>query len=327
MSATNLPGGPAPVTKTGPAVQTPGKPVTPTPPATAPPAAPEAGAELAKLEQARRAIEIKERQHVVERRKFAEERETQKKTLGEKLSRLDALEKREREAQINPEGYLKGVYGEKWFDRIMEAKTNGGVPSAEVLAHEIAKAKEEIRKELTDRDEKSKRSSVEAQRQAEAAARQQLHAEMGDFLKANGKEYPVFKRLGADEHVARLLADRIESEYNRTSRRDETSGKLLAPGKILTTKEAADLLESDILGLAEEAAAHEKYQSKLREKLQPPKPPPPAPGGSPQQRRTLSNDLTGSTPSGSAPAATDAEKREKALAARAAHIAARVNRS
>lgn len=311
MSVPTAPGGvPAPAAPAvKPTVQTPG-------PAPAAPPVVDHAAELAKLDAAKRAIELKERQHVVERRKFSEQREAEKKTWGEKLSRLDSLEKMHREAKINPEGFLKSVYGDSWYDTVVAAKLNGGVPTADVLASEIARAKEEIRSEFTAKDAEREKASAEAARQAEADARQQLHSEMREFLKASGKDYPAFRAIGSEEHVATLLARRIESEYKRTERRDETSGKLLMPGKILTTKEAADLLESDLLALAEETAAHEKYQPKLREKLQPKQPPP---GGSsqrpdPQQRRTLSNDLTGSTP-GRAPAMTDAERRERALAA------------
>lgn len=311
----------APAAKPG--VQTPGQPPAP---AQAPPAVDHA-AELAKLDGARRAIELKERQHVVERRKFSEERESQKKTWGEKLSRLERYEKEDREAKLNPEAFLKSKYGDNWYDTITAARVNGGVPTADVLASEIARAKEEIRSEFTEKEAQRQKEAAEQGRQAEAAARKALEGEMQDFLKSNGKEYPVFKKLGDEGYVARLLAHRIEAEYNRTERRDETSGRVLAPGKILTTKEAADLLESDILGLAEEAAAHEKYQPKLREKLQPPKPAPPAPGAPTQQRRTLSNDLTGTTPSGRTPSTNDEERREKAIAARNSFIAAKAPRT
>lgn len=318
MSATNgtpaAPPAPAPV-------QTPGRPVAPTPPATAPPAAPDTAGELAKLEQARRAIELKERAHVVQVRKFSEER----KTLGEKLSEYESYKKEKAQAKVNPAAAAKALWGEKWFEVLSETQIHG-VPPAQLIASEIAAAEERVEQRFAKRDEESQRQAAEQRRQAEAGARQQLNHETTEFVKSNLKDYPVFKAkmFGGEDRVGALLALRIESEYKRTERRDPATGQVVSPGRILTTKEAADLLESDLLGLAEEAAAHEKYQPKLREKLQPPKPPPPAPGGLPQQRRTLSNDLTGSTPSGAPQQLTADERRDRAIAARNAAVAAKV---
>lgn len=271
-------------------------------------------AELAKLEAARTDIAKKERQHVVERRKFGEER----KTLGEKLSRLEVLEKAQREAKLNPIDFMKATYGDGWYDVIVEAKMSG-VPPANVIASEIAKVREEVTKQFTDRDAANAEANKAAAVKREQTARRELAYEAQEFWKANEKEYPIFRRLGDAAAIANTLAQRIETEYHRTSRRDATTGELLAQGRVITHKEAADLVESEILGLAEEAAAHDKYREKLRSKLQPPAPAPTA--GGPklqrtenQQRRTLSNDLTGSTP-GRTPAVTPEDRRARAIAA------------
>ncbi len=284
-------------------------------------AVPDTAAELAKLGEARKAIELKERSHVVNVRKFSEE----KKTLGQKLSAYEQYEKEKLHAKANPSAFFQKVLGDDWYNIMVEAKVNG-VPPAQLVADEIAKVEERVTKRFEDRDAEAKKTASESARQADQAARQQLHAEGLSFLEASGKDYPIFKKLGDGPRVASILAHRIESEYKRTERRDSATGQLLQPGRILTTKEAADLLESEVLALVEEAAAHEKYQPKLREKLQPSKQPPPAPGGQNQQRRTLSNDLTGSTP-GRTPAVTDAERRERAINARNAHVASRAPKS
>lgn len=287
-------------------------PVTPkatTPPTTAPvePKAPDYAAEKAKLDAAQRAIELKERAHVQKVRKHSEEQ----KSWGEKLSKLNQYEKTHAQAKLNPAAFLKEIYGDNWHAIINETAVNG-VPPANLIADEVARAEERMRGEFAKRDAEAKAAQDERMKAADQAARRRLHSDNLAFLKTSGKDYPVFAKLGDEGRVATLLAQKIEAEYKRTESRDE-DGVLLQPGRILTTKEAADLLESEILALAEEAAAHEKYQPKLREKLQPP---PPAPGGPPQQRRTLSNDLTGSTPPLSSPPASDAERRERALAAR-----------
>lgn len=309
MTVPTAPGA-APVAPTAPA-----KPAVQTsaPPPTTPVV--DTAAELAKLDNARRAIELKERSHVVNVRKFSDE----KKTIGEKLSRYEQFEKLKANAKLNPEPYFKELLGENYYDRMVELRLGGGAPTADTVAAELAKIEERVEKKFQDRDAEREKASAAASKTQLEGARRQLLSEAAEFWTTNEKEYPIFKRLGDGPRISAMLAQRIEAEYNRSERRDPDTGALLMAGRILTHKEAADLLESDLLAIAEEAAAHDKYRTKLTAKLAPPKQPPPAPGGPNQQRRTLSNDLTGTTP-GRTPPVSDAERRERAIAARNAAL-------
>jgi hypothetical protein len=270
-------------------------------------------AELAKLDAARRDIEKKERQHVVERRKFAEDRNA----LGPKLTRLAELEKAQAQAKLNPAAFMQSVYGDKWYDVLIETRLNG-VPPADLIAAEVAKIEEKVEQRFSNLDAERKKAEEASQQQRIDGARRSLRLEANEFLKDKAADYPVFEQLGSTQAVAAMIAQRIEQEYNRTERRDPATGELLMAGRILTHKEAADLLEADALGLAEKVASHAKYQEKLRAKLQPAQQP--AAVGGPklqrpenQQRRTLSNDLTASTP-GRAPPVSLEEKRQRAIA-------------
>ncbi len=312
------------VTTSGPgaaAAAAPAKTVTPAAAAPAAPAGPtpeQVKADLAKLEMSRRDIEKKERQHVVERRKFSAEREAEKKTWGEKLSRLDSLEKAHAQAKMNPEAFLKSVYGDAWYDTVVSAKLNNGVPTADVLASEIAKVEEKLEQKLAAKEAEREKQASEHRAQAAQHARRQLHAEAGQFWEQSGKDFPVVETLGDARQVADILAKRIEATYHRTTQRDE-QGNVVRDGQIISLKQAAEALENELISIAEKAVGHEKYREKFKGPLTP------APGsggnGTPklqrtenQQRRTLSNDLTGSTP-GRTPPATDEERRERALAA------------
>lgn len=288
--------------------------VPPAAPAVAPqaPSTPDTG-ELANLEAAQKAIALKERQHVMERRKFAEERKAHEASIA----RVTQIEKLQAQAKLNPEAFLKSIYGDKWYDVVVESRING-VPPAQLLADEIAKVEEKFEKKFAERDEARTKVEAENQKKASDSARRQLNLEALDFLKAKTKDYPIFAGLGGEPQVAQLLAQRIEAEYYRTEKRDEATKELLAPGRVLSVKEAADGLEAELLAMVEKAAGSEKYQAKLREKLQPQKQVAMVASKSTsqrpetQQRRTLSNELTGSTP-GRQPPISNEERRKRAI--------------
>src|ERR1700755_79553 len=266
----------------------------------------------------------KVREYIVERSKW----DGGRKTRGDKLSKLGEYEKREQMARTRPIEFLKTTYGDKWQETLRELLVSGVAPG-EMIQGEVERRRGDFQKQLEERDAAAKRQAEEAAKAQEMAARREVLRSAAEYYKASEKEYPVFKRLGSPERVAAVIAQRIESEFWATAKKSETG-----EGRILSPKEAADLIETEILGYVEEAASHEKYKPKFLEKLQPAKPGGTMPQGaqaaptqkpqvvqqqSPEQqpRRTLSNNLTGSTQN-QTPAMTDAERRERALSARQA---------
>ncbi len=306
--------------QTAPAAPVAPKAVTPTATAPALPGQSETAvdvkAELAKVEAGRRDIEKKERQHVIERRKFSAEREQEKKTWGEKLSEYEQFKKVKSQARLNPEAFFKEAIGDDWYDVAVGTKINAGAPTAGSVADEIRKVEEKLEAKFAAKE--AERAKVEAKQREQnvASAKRQLANEALDFWKANAKEYPAFR--GSDEQIAQMLSARIEQEYYNTERRDPDTNELLMSGRVLTMKEMADKVESEIIAHAEIVAGAEKYREKLRLKLTPAAPTGSIGGPKLQrtenhQRRTLSNDLTGSTP-GRQPAVTQEEKRQRAIA-------------
>jgi hypothetical protein len=264
----------------------------------------------------------KVREHIIERRKW----EADKKTTGERLSKLSELEKREQSARLNPTAFAQSVWGENWHEVLTEAKVHG-VPPADLIAAELAKVREEFEAKLSARETDAQRRAEQAQQQQLEQARAGMREEAASWLAANAKEYPVLERLGPAQSVAKKIAERIEHEYHR-SRRDE-SGAIVRPGRILTSQEAADLIERDLLAIAEAAAAAPKYRDRLAPKLAPlPSQPPSSSvqGAQSQQsdkqqsnqsrqqpRETLNNNI-GARTAGQAQL-TPAERRARAEAA------------
>jgi hypothetical protein len=291
--------------------------VKPTTPAAAPPAEhPElvqARALKAEADAKLAAAEKRARTYAAEVRKGADE----KKGLGAKLSKLAEMEKRESQAKLNKSAYLKSLYGEDWYDQIIQEKMNGGAPSADTIALEVDKVREEFSK-------KFEAQAAEAQKQQAEAQQRQVQNELRiftdsaiEFAKIGLKDYPILEAYGTEAQIGNAIVQRIRAEHDRTIKRDQDTGEILERGKILSLKEAADLIENELVGIAERAAANDKYRGRLTEKM---KPASTIPGSSQlrrtdsPERRTLSNDLTATTP-GRKPAASEDERMARAVAA------------
>lgn len=262
------------------------------------------------------------KEQIIERRKW----ESDRKTTGERLSKLSELEKREQQARLNPPAYLKSIYGENWHEVVNESKLNG-VPPAQLIEAEMAKMREEFEARLKSHDDDgAKRMQAQQQQQLEQA-RANIRMEAADFYEASGKDFPILERLGDKAAIASTIAQRIEREFHATSQRDE-AGNLLRQGKVLTTKEAAELIESEMLAVAEAALKAEKYKSRLA-----PKPPDLTAEkkseslklkqqqsgqqhvNGQQPRKSLSNEITGSTRDEAPARLSPEERRQRALAA------------
>ena len=240
--------------------------------------------------------------------------------LGQKLSEYEQLKKwkTEREAddarrsklKLNVPEYLRAEYGDKAQEIVTSAYVNGVAPT-ELIEARLQQLNDSWEAKFRQRDEEAKQQVTASERRGLDEARAAVSADAREFYEANANEYPVFAKLGDAQSVSAMLAQRIESEFART-------------GKLLSVKDAAEALESEVLALTESALEHEKYKSKLQDKLKPAtiqksseaQGVPGAPGST---RRTLGNHLTAST-SERPPPRTDDERLERSIEAfNAAH--------
>jgi hypothetical protein len=223
----------------------------------------------------------KVREQIVERRKW----EADRKATGEKLTKLEQLEKREANARLNPTAFLKDLYGENWHEVVTEAKVNGVAPAA-LVQQEIQALRDELAAKDKAREDEGSKAQVAQQEQAQQQARQTIFAESAAWYREKGSEYPLLAKLGAEPAIARIMSQRIEAEFHKT-------------GKVLKTSEVADLIEGEVLEWAQEAGKHEKYKPKL----QPGSTSTTVASSKQQQgtqqpaaaRRSISNNITGST--------------------------------
>lgn len=297
--------------------------VVPTTPAAAPAAEakpaetrPDLATELAKL---RKEHELKKREHIIERRKWEQ---SQKASQSER-EKLAAYEKRLQQAKLNPEPLFKEVFGDNWYEKATEFRLNGVAPS-DAIASELEKMREEFNEKLKGLDTQKAQQAEQAAKQQVERARQSLVAEAGQWLETQGKDYPaLFDEFNDPKTLQHVLAQHIEQTFHATTQRDE-SGEVIRQGKVMTAKEAAEDLENHLMERTLKVLAHEKYKGRLTAQRQPATVGGPKlqqssgstqqQSGAGQQRRTLSNEITGSTP-GRKPPTSAAERRERAIAA------------
>jgi len=281
------------------------QPSEPKPATAAPPAADDREAKLAAREAA---IEKRERVYRDELNKY----KTDNKGLGAKLSRLSELEKwrneREQKDQLrklNPIEALKEDFGENYREKLTELFVTG-VPPTDMIAGVVQQMRAEFKAELEARDAKTREQTTLAEQGEVEEARAMVAHKSARWFEANAKEYPVFARLGDADRVGQILGQRIEQYFK-------------AKGQMLTEQQAADMLENEMLGFAEDAMKADKYKSKLQGETKPANVSPSS--GSPSRadapgstRRTLDNSMTAST-SGRAPPRSDAERFARATEA------------
>lgn len=274
---------------------------TPTPPAGAPPAPVETKPPAPDADRAKWQDDMakRERLHALERRKFSEAKKAfEQARVAEKarMDRLEALEKKLSSARANPDPLARELWGEKYTEALLELKANGA-PPAQLIASETERLEAKFRQELEQRDRQAQEAAKTQSEQREAMAKRQLQAEVQEYMGGPGKEHGgLLAALEGEGAAHGMLAQRIETEYHRSAKRDPDSGELLVPGRLLSPKEAAEQVEAEIYALVDRVTATEAYRAR-QSKAQGVKAPPAPPNGAPvlERRTTLSNDLTGTT--------------------------------
>lgn len=164
------------------------------------------------------------------------------------------------------------------------------------------KSIEALRKEFTDKEAAREAAVKKAQEDATAAKAQSLKeaeenymAEVNEFSKANAETYELLNTYGQQE----LVIETVKGFYDTHKR-------------VLSVKEACDMVEQYLDSEAQKALKTKKYASKL---AAPAIPTEEKKEEEPRiQTKTLSNNLT-PTMNGNLPAKTEAERIKRAMAA------------
>lgn len=253
-------------------------------------------AALAKKEKAivKQQAEIKAKEGAFAQREAAiAEREAQIKE-SEAMWETDVLKALE----------MKGYTYQKLTDMILSGKVAPDKAPEDPITY-AKSIEEKLRKEFTDkenaREEAAKRANADAAAKEEkdlAEAYEQYRTEVASFTKENEAEYELINMYGQQE----LIIDTVKEYYEKNKR-------------VLSTKEASDMVENYLYDEAQKAlnskkfAASKKTAETTAEKIV-------APATNKLKSaptKTLSNNLT-PTMSSVLPSATDAERMKRAMA-------------
>ncbi len=223
----------------------------------------------------------KEKALSIARMKLGEER----KAVDKQRAEMAELKSLVENAQLRPIPFLKKTFGDNWPVVLAKLEATGEVPN-DIIARSVDEKLAAFEKKQVEAQEAQQKAAQEAQ-EAEAA---QLRANLADECRAFVDSKPDDYELIAIHGSHALVPQLIEEEYKRT-------------GKLLTSKAAADAVETYLTGQVEKAAASKKLAARFL----------------PQAKRTpaatLTNDLAASTPVPKSAAKTEEERMARAIAA------------
>lgn len=191
----------------------------------------------------------------------------------------------------DPARFLAKEFGDNWYDKLTEYKLSGGKVTPELLAEVVdEKFKSLEQKQEADRKKADEEQAAHVAREEEKFLKS-YSADVTAFIKEKADDYELINHFEVHDRVM----NRIWSEFAKSNNQ-----------KLLTPKEAADLVEGDLLAQANKSKKLGKA---------PAAPPTADKRNDPLQRRTLSNDMGATSQADKPPARTDAERMQRAIAA------------
>lgn len=222
--------------------------------------------------------------------------------LAKDKAEVDEYRREESMLAVDPDSFLKKRLGEKWYETLTKAKLGDDSSLAvQQLRNEFeAKFKAQQDAEAARVAEETQRLEQEREQTVEEArvALEEFRTEATTFVKEKPDDYQAIHALKLEASVA----EKAQSHFNQTK-------------KVLSHKEAADLLESELDKAVEAVLATKKWQEKLGKKSEPTKPTQPpqlvVPRSAPT---TLDNGMRAGAAPVSPQRLTKEQKYEKAMA-------------
>ena len=277
-----------------------------------------------KIAKAFAALQEKESRITAERRKLSSDKTALQKQLDEVKAQQALLAK----AKSNPEEAMKllGLSYDQLVDWKLsqehptpETRTKAEIEEAKSMAKKSAEDLESFKKAQAEKEEAQTKAQKQAAQEDLNNRRESFYNGAVAFVKQNVAEYELTNAAGAHIEVPRL----IEKVYQKTAKYDD-DGRMVKPGRTLSVKEAAELVEKYHLELAEKFTASEKWK-KLQASKSAQAALPASKGdekqGESAQRSTLDNSLSAATK----PAGKQAPQKRETEEERVARAVAKYN--
>lgn len=233
-----------------------------------------------------------------------QELKTRESTLTEREAAINAREAKIKQSEelwdkdvfkaIEARGYSYA----KLTDLMLEGKTVA--PESQDPAVIAKKTIDDFKKEMAQRDEEQKASAKKAQEEATAKQKAELEAaweaynnEVNEFVEANKDDYELTNTYNQQA----LIAETVDAFYQKNQR-------------VLSVKEAADMVEAYLESEAEKALNTKKIGGKVTKNAAPTKETAPEP----KQTKTLNNTMQ-PTSASVLPAQSESDRMKRAMAA------------
>jgi hypothetical protein len=188
-------------------------------------------------------------------RKEAAKLKAQEREYAELREYREVHEKIKTEAKRDPVAFLE-KYGGLSYDDVTQYLVNDKRPTPSLEVKEVRDEIQRLREEQEDRERRWVAQQREAERMAEDARQhsmeqtlQNFYTEVDNFVKNDKDSYELINLYGEQP----LVANVIEEHHKRT-------------GKLLSYKEASDLVEDHLAESAERAIGSKKLQARLATK-------------------------------------------------------------
>jgi len=251
-------------------------------PQAAPPAVPAKGEEAPKGERnglAERFAVLSKREMALQR--AARELKAQEAEYRKAAAQLEEINQVRAMAKQDPIAFLE-KFGGLTYEEVTQFLLNDRKPTpaleAKAVRDEVQRLREELEERERSRQEAAERRALEEQERRQEETEQtirQWKEELSGFVKQQKDDYELINLYGEYD----LVADTVEAYHQRT-------------GKVLTNKEAADVVEAHLAEAAEKAIASKKLSARYQkvEKKEDQR----QPGSA--QPRTVTTDLTANLP-------------------------------
>jgi hypothetical protein len=205
--------------------------------------------------------------------------------LKQQYAEIEALKQAQAEAKINPDAYLRKLYGDDWYDQLTQYRLQGGTPpvamAMQAVEQKLEAKLQELGKQVTDT-----RAQFDARQDADDERTEQaFNIQAADYVKTNADKYEFTNLYGQQDQVPAL----IKLEWQKAVAKYEealAAGETPEEPKLMSIVDAADRVEKYYEDLVAKSAATKKWQAKQAAVATPAGPGP----------RTLTNDMTASTP-------------------------------
>jgi len=189
----------------------------------------------------------------MEARLQAERRQHQADVQAFRQQQLEAGDKDkywadlQRKAKTDPAGVAKEIgidYG-NWTSQIL----NNGESTADQKINALVEEIQNLRNEAQEEKDQSKRFAAERLNSEAITTVQNFRGEISQFVESNAEQYAGIKFLGLQSLVYELIRDHYQAQ-----------------GKLLSVKEASDVLEESVIGAVDKFVESKKWKDRISSK-------------------------------------------------------------